>query len=155
MKNTKKDLIQFFTWLRNGIAFSVTWFLVLKLIYNRMAHIQTISTDNLLKMVIWLSGGVLLFCLLFTRILFKKMGFTERLTCFMLLFSVYECLYFDWRGYFTTEGAIGQWVLFFGIILGLYLICIAIYQKHSKKYGKIYTKALKKYQQERMSSNEE
>lgn len=155
MKTTKKDLIQFFTWLRNGIAFSVTWFLILKLIYNRMAHIQTISTDNLLKMVIWLSGGVLLFCLLFTRILFKKMGFTGRLTCFMLLFGVYEYLYFYWRGYFTTAGAIGQWVLFFGIILGLYLICIAIYQKHSKRYGEIYTKALKKYQQERMSSNEE
>lgn len=154
MKTTKKDLIQFFTWLRNGIAFSVTWFLILKLIYNRMAHIQTISTDNLLKMVIWLSGGVLLFCLLFTRILFKKMGFTGRLTCFMLLFGVYECLYFYWRGYFTTEGTIGQRVLFFGIILGLYLICIAIYQKHSKRYGEIYTKALKKYQQERISSNE-
>ena len=155
MKSTKKDIIQFFTWLRNGISFSVTWFLILELIYNRLANIQTVTTDNLLKMITWLSGGALLFCLLFTRILFRKMGFIGRLTCFMLLLSVYEGLYFYWRGYFVTEGAISQWFLFSGIVVVLYLVCIAIYQIYSKKYGEIYTTALKKYQQERIRKNEE
>lgn len=155
MKIQKKDVKQFFIWLRNGISFSVTWFLILKLIYNRLANIQNVSTDNLLKMIIWLSGGVLLFCLLFTGILFRKMNFTGRLTCFMLLFSVYEGLYFYRCGYFAEKGTLSQWLLFCGIVMVLYFICIAIYQKYSKKHGEIYTKALKKYQKEWIEKNEE
>lgn len=154
MKSIKKDIIQFFTWLRNGIAFSVTWFLILRLLYNRITNIQTVSTDNLIKMIICLSGGVLLFCLLFTRILFRKMCFTGRLTCFMLLISVYEGLCFYWCGYFVKDAAISQWLLFSGIVVVLYLICIAIYQKYSKKYGEIYTMALKKYQQKEIENYE-
>ena len=34
MRNRKKDIIQFFVWMRNGIAFCTTWFLVLTLAYN-------------------------------------------------------------------------------------------------------------------------
>lgn len=37
----KNDMIQFAVWTRNGIAFSITWFLTLVLIYNSVTGIQS------------------------------------------------------------------------------------------------------------------
>lgn len=153
MRNRKKDIVQFFTWLRNGIAFSVTWLLILELIYNQFANIQTISTDHLCKLFVLAAGGVFIFCTFFTRILFKKWSFVRRLTCFLFLFSLYECLVFYWSGYFINRATVGQRLIFIGILMILYLICIGIYQQYSKKRGEIYTQALKKYQQQRSNIN--
>lgn len=61
----KNDMIQFAVWTRNGIAFSITWFLTLVLIYNSVTGIQSILTESLIKMMFWIIGGVLLFNLFF------------------------------------------------------------------------------------------
>lgn len=149
MQNRKDKVIQFVVWMRNGIAFSTAWFLILLLAYNHIFNIQTISTNTLTKLVIWIVGGVFIFNLIFTRLIIKKWSFTGRLTCFMSVISLYECLGFYWFGFFEGKGTIVQWVTFIGIIFVLYFICIAIYQKHSKKQGEIYTQVLREYQSKR------
>ncbi len=149
MKNRKKDIIHFGVQMRNGLAFCTTWFLILVLIICYTFNQQTISVNSLAKMLILIFGGVFIFNLLFTRILIKKWSFTRRLTIFMLSISVYECAGFYWLGFFRGKGTFVQWILFVGIVCGLYFCCVVIYRNYSKKQGEIYTQALKKYQQER------
>lgn len=154
MQNRKDKVIQFGVWMRNGIAFCTTWFLILILAYNHIFNIQTISTKSLTKLVFWIVGGVFIFNLIFTRLIIKKWSFTGRLTCFMSVISLYECLGFYWFGFFEGKGTIVQWGAFIGIIFILYFICIAIYQKYSKRQGEIYTQVLREYQSKRSMQHE-
>lgn len=152
MGNFKSEVIRFAVWMRNGVAFCTTWFLILILAYNYIFNIQNISTKSLMKVVLLIIGGVLIFNLSFTRIIIKKWNFMVRLTFFMCAISLYECLGFYWLGYF--KGVAVQWLIFIGIILVLYFICAVLYQKYSKKQGEIYTKGLQKYQMERNMQHE-
>lgn len=149
MRNFKSEVIRFAVWMRNGIAFCTTWFLILILAYNYIFNIQNISTNILIKVVLLVIGGVLIFNLIFTRIFIKKLNFTVRLTGFMCAISLYECLGFYWLGFFKGKGTAVQWLIFIGIILMLYFICAVLYQTYSKKQGEIYTRELRKYQRER------
>lgn len=72
----------------------------------------------------------------------------------MTLVSLYQCLGFYWIGFFAEMATARQWLVFIGIVLVLYLICIAIYQQYSNKQGEMYTQALEKYQQQRSSEDE-
>lgn len=154
MRNRKNEIIQFGLWMRNGIAFCTTWFLILFLAYNYMFNKQTISTNNLMKLVLWIVGGVFIFNLIFTRLIIKRWSFTGRLTCFMSAISLYECLGFYWFGFFEGKGTIVQWVMFIGIIFVLYIICIVIYKTYSKRQGEIYTQILREYQSKRIIQHE-
>lgn len=151
----KNDLIQFAVWTRNGIAFAAAWFLILILIYNSIVGIPSISTEDLVKMMFWIAGGVLLFNLFFTRLIIRKARFTARLTFFLIIFGLYETLYFYWVGLFSEIWTVLQWLVFVGIIFVSYLICVAIYHVYSKRKGDMYTMALRKYQQERSKENGE
>lgn len=154
MRDFKSEMIRFAVWTRNGVAFCTTWFLILILAYHSIFHIQNISTNGLMKVVLFIIGGVLIFNLSFTRIMIKKLNFTMRLTCFMCAVSLYECLGFYWIGFFKGRGTAVRWMLFIGIILILYFICAVLYQKYSKKQGEIYTRGLQKYQMERSMRHE-
>ncbi len=154
MKICKKDMIQFLVWMRNGIAFCTTWLLILTLVYNKIWGIQTIQTNSLIKMVFFVIGGVFLFCMNFSRAFIKKWRFMKRLTCFMILISVYEIVGFYWLGIFVNQGTVIEWIVFIMIILVLYAGCIGIYQQYSEKKGEFYTQALQKYQQQRSMENE-
>ena len=145
----KKDIYQFLTWMRNGTAFCVTWFLILLLIYNSIFEIQNISTDGLIKLVLLSVGGVMLFSICFTRLFIKKWSFLMRLSCFMALFMLYECWGFYLLGIFECFGTVTNWIVFFAIVGGMYLCCVAIYLKYSQKKGELYTSSLKKYQEKR------
>ena len=152
--NTKKELITFFLWLRNGTCFAVTWFLILTLIACRITGVDTISVVILTKTFFWTVGGVLIFCVSFTGLFIRKFGFTARLTFFMTALTIYEILFFYNIGLFRDTGHLYQWLLFFTIVLCLYFICLAIYGSYRKKKSVSYTLALKKYQQERRIENE-
>lgn len=154
MRDFKSEMIRFAVWTRNGVAFCTTWFLILILAYHSIFHIQNISTNGLMKVVLLIIGGVLIFNLSFTRIMIKKLNFTMRLTCFMCAVSLYECLGFYWIGFFKGRGTAVRWMLFIGFILILYFICAVLYQKYSKKQGEIYTRGLQKYQMERSMRHE-
>lgn len=155
MKNSKKDVIQFLTWMRNGIAFCTSWFLILWLLYNRAYGIENVATDGLIKMILFVAGGVFLFCVTFTRVVIKKWKFLSRLTCFMVLISVYECVAFYSMGIWGRSGSAMEWVGFAVVILVLYLVCIGIYKVYSRKQGELYTQALQKYQYKRSVSHGE
>ncbi len=152
--NTKKELKTFFTWLRNGICFAVTWFLILRIIASITLGLETVSISHLTDMILWTSGGVLIFCLIFTNLIIKKLGFTARLTIFMVLVTAYEIGYFYYRGIFKGLGCVYEWLLFALLVIPMYLICLAIYSIYRKKKGELYTFALQKYQQERKTVNE-
>ena len=151
MKNYKNDIIQFLVWMRNGIAFCTCWLLILLLLYNHHSGIKSIPTDFLIHMMVFITGGVFLFSFFFTRLFLRKWRFVTRLTCFMLLISIYECIAFYSLGLFVENGTFAQWLGFIGIVLLLYVICLAIYQSYSKKQGELYTQALKNYQIKRSS----
>lgn len=149
MKNSKKDIIQFMIWMGNGVAYAVSCFLVLLLIYNKLCNHQAISTDGLIKMMVWAVGAVFIFNLLFTRFIIKKWNFMARLTIFMVSICLYEGAGFYWLRVFIRKDAVLQWLAFIGIVFALYLICVVIYLKYSKKQGEIYTQALRQYQKTR------
>ncbi|MBR3824176.1 MAG: hypothetical protein IKJ39_03155 [Lachnospiraceae bacterium] len=151
----KQQISQFFTWLRNGTCFCFTWFLLLLTLLYLYYGKDAISTTVLLKLFILSFGGVLLFCLLFTSLAFKKWLFVTRLTCFMICITLYECVGFYWLGIFSTKGSLKQWGIFMAIVLCLYFICIAIYHQYSKKKGELYTQALQTYQEKRRLTIEE
>lgn len=123
------------------------------LAYCHISNQQQISVSMLTKLLFFVIGGVLIFNILFTKVFIKNWTFTKRLTCFMVLLSLYECLNFYWMGFFSGIGTFIQWLVFIGIICVLYFICIAIYQRYSNKQGEIYTQALIKYQQQRRNVN--
>ena len=150
MTQRKNDLIQFFEWMRNGIAFVTTWFLILLLVYSAITGIKVIQTVTLIKMLVWIIGAVFIFNLFFTKILFKKWSFLKRLSTFMILISIYELVGFYWFNFFTGKENLFQWLIFIFIVLFLYAVSIFIYQRISKKQGEIYTDALKHYQQKRL-----
>lgn len=141
----KKDMVQFFTWMRNGIAFCTSWFLILWLVGSYLLKVESIPTDSLIRMILFVIGGVFLFCIAFTRLFLKRWSFTKRLTCFMILFSVYESIVFYLSGLFTG-GSFAKWICFIGIVMISYLGCIIIYHVYSKKQGELYTQALQRYQ---------
>ena len=153
MENHNRNFFAFMVWMRNGVAYAVSWFLILLLIYNKLCNHSAVSTDGLIKMVVWTVGAVFIFNLLFTRFIIKRWNFMTRLTIFMITICLYEGAGFYWLGNFVRKDATFEWLVFIGIVFVLYLICIAIYQKHSKKQGEIYTQALQQYQQKRSIQN--
>lgn len=150
----KKDIVQFLVWMRNGVAFCTTWFLIIWLTYCHIFNLQVISVCNLTKLLFLVVGGVFIFSILFTQIVIKNWEFTKRLTFFIVLISLYECMGFYWIGFFRSKGNFIQWSIFVGIVCALYFICIAIYHQYSKKQGKIYTQALENYKQRRRNGDE-
>jgi hypothetical protein len=151
MKNSRENLSQFLVWMRNGIAFCTTWFLILVLGYSYYFNQQTVSINGLIKMVIWITGAVLLFTVFFSCAVIKKWRFISRLTLFMIFISLYESLGFYWFNFFTSSDSVIRWAVFVGIVLVLYLSSITIYLIYSGKQGDVYTKALQEYQEKRKS----
>ena len=153
MHKYKEEFLKFLVWMRNGTAFCTTWFLILMLVYNSIYNISSISTNILIKLILLSFAGVFLFNLFFTCLFIKKWSFIKRLTGFMIVISLYECLCFYSFEFFQSAGTVIGWIIFVGIVLILYFCCIAIYQQYSKKQGEIYTKSLQTYQQKRRIEN--
>ena len=153
MHKYKEEFLKFLVWMRNGTAFCTTWFLILMLVYNSIYNIPSISTNILIKLILLSFAGVFLFNLFFTCLFIKKWSFVKRLSGFMIVISLYECLCFYSLDFFQSAGTVIGWIIFVGIVLILYFCCIAIYQQYSKKQGEIYTKSLQTYQQKRRIEN--
>lgn len=144
---SKSAIKQLLIWFRNGFSFVTAWFLILLLTRNLMLDVGIISTEFLFKMLVSIAGGVFIFCVIFSSAVIKRWKFHTRLTVFMTAIGLYECACFYWMGLFSGEGTLLQYVIFVGIIMVFYLICMAIYYGHYKKRGELYTAALKRYQE--------
>ena len=149
MKLRKKELARFLLWMRNGIAIGTCWLMILWLIYNNCYGVDSMSTETVTKLFGFVAGGTFLFCIFFSSLCIPHWRFVYRLTGFVVAISIYECYGFYELGIFTRVGSMTEWVIFAGIVLLLYLICIMIFQLHSRKKGELYTKALKEYQNRR------
>lgn len=143
---SKAGIKQFFIWFRNGVSFCTTWLLILFLLRNQLLGIETIKTTTLCKLLVSVVGGVFLFCVAFLPAMLKKWSFVKRLTLFMSIFSVYECVCFYWLELFQTSGSLLQYGLFVGIVLFCYFLCIGIHVIYGRKKRVVYTAALRKYQ---------
>lgn len=144
---SKSSIKQFFIWFRNGVCFATTWLLIILLAMSYIYGIEVISAEFLIKMMISIVGGVFLFCVTFLRTIIKKWKFHTRLTVFMILFSLYECVCFYWLGIFTVNGTMLQYGIFVALIMLAYGACMIIYRGYCKKQGMLYTEALKRYQE--------
>lgn len=154
MYKYKEEVLKFLVWMRNGTAFCTTWFLIIMLVYNSVYNIPVISTNTLIKLILLSGGGVFYLIFFFTCLFIKRWSFIKRLTGFMLVISLYECLCFYSLEFFQSSGNVIEWIIFVGIVLILYFCCIAIYQQYSKRQGEIYTQSLQAYQQKRRIENE-
>lgn len=154
MRSKKKEWIKFIIWMRNGTAFVFTWLVFLWLIFDKFYERNTVCSDAMLRLLLFVVGGVLLFSVCFTETLVLHWRFTSRLTCFVLLLGIYEGIGFYYLGIFQRTGTISEWLLFSGIIFMLYAVCIWIHELYSRKKGELYTLALTEYQEKRRMEHE-
>ena len=151
----KQELKKFLIWMRNGISFAVTWFLILLLAGSHMLNIPVITVSGLTKLVILVAGGVFLFCLSFTKFFFLRWSFLKRISFFMALLCIYQVMGLYWVGFFKGTGTVVQWGIYAGIVLILYSCCVLIYHAYYSKKSKIYTQALNEYQKKRGNNHGE
>lgn len=149
MNRTGYTIKHFFKWMRNGIAFVYTWLVLLLLVRNQIFGIESVSTLELAKLFVMVTGAVLLFCICFLKGIIKNMSFLMRLTICMISIVLFEIFGFYWIGIFTEKSTIKQWFIFGGIVLVLYFCCISISYVINKEKGDLYTKNLIEYQKER------
>ena len=147
---SREKIKKFLVWMRNGVSISFTWLALLLLILSTALGMETISVTVLVRLLVFVTGGVFLFTLLFSDVAIRKLGFVGRLTSFMLIFSIYEGVCFYLFGLFHGEGSFLQWLIFAGIIVILYFLCIGIFRIYSRRKEVEYTQALQRYQQKQM-----
>ncbi|MBQ7013125.1 MAG: hypothetical protein IJN11_04315 [Oscillospiraceae bacterium] len=164
MSYFKPYLLQFLTWMRNGFAFCTTWFLILLTGFGLLHGAEAVTMKAIVFLLLWCAGAVLLFCLMFTRLLLRRMGFTSRLIVFMGLMAGYQLLLPIWwmnplhflfgepfpllYGSMTSGGML-VYILIIAMLCGT---CLAIHHVYSKKKGALYTQALQKYQADHAGS---
>ena len=145
----KQEMKKFIIWMRNGISFAVTWFLILLLAGSYGLNIPQIAVATLTKMVVLIVGGVLLFCICFTKLILVRWHFIKRFSFFIVLLSVYQIVGFYWIGFFVDSGSNLQWIIYAAIVIVLYFCSLLIYYARYSKEGKAYTRALGEYQKKR------
>lgn len=155
MDKNKVLIKEFAIWMRNGVAISFTWLMLLFLIRNRIFGIKQIDTNMVEKLLVMVIGGVFLFTLFFLKGIVRKIGFVSRMTGFTFLFMAFEILCFYWMGIFSGTGSVITWAIFFLIFIILYGISIDIYFIYSKKKGELYTETLNQYKKVRNQRNYE
>lgn len=148
MKCTKNNIIQSLAWLRNGVCFTFSWLVLLGCGICYLNGAKAIAVITLLRLFLFVFGGMLLFCFWFSPFPFKRMRFFLRLTGFFVIFIPYQlfCLYT--LGLFQArETSVVNLAVYFGIALIFYLICLMIDGFVLQKQGNDYTEKLMKYQQ--------
>ena len=90
----KQELKKFLIWMRNGISFAVTWFLILLLAGSYGLNIPQIAVTTLTKMVVLTAGGTLLFCICFTKLILVRWSFIKRLNFPCATQGITLCLWF-------------------------------------------------------------
>ena len=140
----RKDVNQFFRWVRNGTCFAFTWLMILVTAGQLMQNQPAISAAYIGKLLLLCLGGSTLFSFCFTGALLRNLGFSRRLLLFSLLYGIYQSLGFWWLG--IVFRTLGDWLIYLAILLVCYGICHVAYGYYSKKVGALYTQALNQYQ---------
>jgi uncharacterized membrane protein YobD (UPF0266 family) len=140
---------------RNCAAFTFAWLVIVVMMLCVLSGIKAIPVFFLLKLFVLCMALSVIFTLSFSKVIIRKKGFLFRLSFFMLCFVPCEVLGFYWMGIFKSIGQSKQWMLFSGIIIVLYLVCIWIDKVIYKRQGEMYTFQLNEYQKKRRLENGE
>jgi hypothetical protein len=132
--------------LRNKMVFVFSWLVFIWLIFYSSQGMKEISLSVLWQLFVLSLSGSALFNLFFSGVLFKKLSFAWRLTCFIVSCAIVEgVLIYNFQLFGITK--LVEWGLFLLIVLVLYFVSLGIFQIYKTKSGKHYTDLLKEYQE--------
>ena len=138
-----------FAYIRDGVAYSFTWFAILALILCLVTGKQDIGVDFLGKLLAFCVLAAIEFVVFFSNCFIISKGFIFRLNGFVAIFLPTEIAFLYFAGLFSGAGTVIQWEIFVGIIVVLYLICIILDKTICKKQGQEYTVQLDRYKKKR------
>lgn len=142
-----------FLYFRNGTCFSFTWLVIIALVANLISGNDSLSSVFLLKTLLFCALASLLFSFIFSGVLFRKRLFIFKLSVFTVFFLPIEISYFYWIKLFGSTGDEIKWLIFVGVIVVLYLICLFIDRFIFAKKANEYTFMLNEYKQKRSDSS--
>ncbi len=138
-----------FGFIRDGVAYSFSWFVVLVLILSFIAGRQEIRVDFLGKLLAFCVLSAVEFAVFFSDCIIAGKGFLFRLNGFIALFLPTEIAFLYILGVLSGAGTVVEWAIFVGIIVLLYLICVILDKTICRKQGREYTSQLDKYKEKR------
>ncbi len=138
-----------FACIRDGVAYSFSWFVLLALIICLLTGKKDIGVDFLGMLLAFCVLAAIEFVFFFSNFFIKRKGFIFRLNGFVALFLPTQIAFLYAAGLFSGAGTVIQWVIFVGIIVLLYLVCIVLDQTVCRKQGKEYTVQLDRYKEKR------
>ena len=112
--------------LRNGIAFTFSWLILLIVIASLFSGTESISVSTIIKVFALCVWGVFSFIISFKFEKVTKRGFIFSLTLFYILFIPVEVLLFYLLGMFKSSGSLIQWIIFGTIVIAAYLAALFI-----------------------------
>ena len=131
--------------LRNGIAFTFSWLILLIVIASLFSGTESISVSTIIKVFALCVWGVFSFIISFKFEKVTKRGFIFSLTLFYILFIPVEVLLFYLLGMFKSSGSLIQWIIFGIIVLVAYLAALFIDIFVFRKKEKLYTEKIREY----------
>jgi len=131
--------------LRNGIAFTFSWLILLIVIASLFSRTESISVSTIIKVFALCVWGVFSFIISFKFEKVTKRGFIFSLTLFYILFIPVEVLLFYLLGMFKSSGSLIQWSIFGIIVLVAYLAALFIDIFVFRKKEKLYTEKIREY----------
>jgi len=134
---------------RDKTMFIFSWLVFVWLVFYSFQGKIEISVIVIWQLFILSVSGSFLFNLIFSHLIFKKMSFTWRLTCFIISFAILESFLIYYFQLFGITKLI-EWGIFLSIIILQYFISLGIFQIYKTKTGKHYTNLLKHYQERKV-----
>jgi len=140
---------RFLGFIRDGVAYSFSWFVILVLIIGLLSGQPDIGVDFLGKLLGFCVLAAIEFAAFFSDCFIANKGFMLRLNGFVALFLPTEIAFLYITGILTGAGTVPEWAIFVGIIIVLYLICVILDKTILRKQGQEYTTQLDKYKEKR------
>lgn len=138
--NIKKQLLYF----RNGLAFSFSWIVLCVVALCVLSGEEQVSISLLINLFVLCGWASVSFVSCFMNRKLQKKPFMARLSLFYVLLIPIEVVIFCHMQLFA---GLTPWLIFAGIVLILYVICILLEVFVFRKEGLRYTEMLKRYNQ--------
>ena len=145
----KADWKKAFVLFRNGLALCFTWLVILIMLSGFFTGAVAIKLTTLLSAFFISFVGVICFIVFFSDAFIRDRSFIFRLNFALIVFIPAEIFGFYLGGFFEGKGSLSTWLIFAGIVLFLYGLCILIDNTLCRKKGEEYTFQLMKYQEDR------
>ena len=145
----KADWKKAFVLFRNGLALCFTWLVILIMLSGFFTGAVAIKLTTLLSAFFISFVAVICFIVFFSDAFIRDRSFIFRLNFALIVFIPAEIFGFYLSGFFEGKGSLSTWLIFAGIVLFLYGLCILIDNTLCRKKGEEYTFQLMKYQEDR------